>query len=135
MGSACQLKGHMTKHKEGNVNYVQMFKCDVCDILIKTVGLLRRHMRCEHGIQHVIMQENNPGNKNKTNYVKHSVKCDLCSYKAETKTKLTEHLDNKHTQRNHRCEECGMRADNQDQLNRHIKASHAMMRKKTTCKF
>ena len=110
-------------------------KCDVCDILVKTVGLLRRHMRCEHGIQHVIMQENNPGNKNKTNYVKHSVKCDLCSYKAETKTKLTEHLDNKHTQRNHRCEECGMRADNQDQLNRHIKASHAMMRKKTTCKF
>ena len=39
-----QLKGHTTKHEEGNVNYVQMFKCDVCDILIKTVGLLRRHM-------------------------------------------------------------------------------------------
>ena len=52
-----KLKGHSTIHEKGNVNYVEMVKCSRCEYVFKTVGLLRRHLKSEHGINFTSIPE------------------------------------------------------------------------------
>ena len=126
----------MTKHEEGNVNYVEMYKCDKCSILLKNAGLLRRHLKSKHSVQHASLPELRTGGQaNNAENVTNTVKCDHCEHRARTKAHLMEHHKSKHSPKNHKCEECGMSATNQGQLDNHIKACHSKLKTKKLCKF
>ena len=61
VNTATKLKCHKTIHEQGNVNYVEMLKCDRCILLFKTAGLLRRHLKEQHGIQLNPIPDNQDG--------------------------------------------------------------------------
>ena len=127
-----KLEGHNTVHEKGNVNYVPMVNCEKCALLFKTAGLLRRHLKAEHGI----LKNSLPPNQDNAKNFEQRIKCDQCEHRAANRNELIEHLDEKHTERKFRCVKCGMRADDQSQLKTHNQICHENKKTLTTvCKF
>ena len=137
-----KLKGHATVHEEGNVNYVKMLNCDRCPLLFKTMGLLRRHFKTEHGINMQTIPDNQDGARSRTQNKEMEdtrIKCDQCDFAATSQHLLIEHLDRKHTNKPSRCNNCGMMADNQKMLIKHMEScqKHSQQKQKVhpVCKF
>ena len=83
-----KLKGNSTIHEKGNVNYVEMVKCSRCEYVFKTAGLLRRHLKSEHGINLTSIPESQDGAKSLPRQQAENgtetrvINCDRCSFKA-----------------------------------------------------
>ena len=144
--SETKLKGHKTVHEKGNVNFVPMVECERCAVLFKTTGLLRRHLKVEHGINLTSIPDSQDGARslpNKEDSATKSrpqrIRCDQCDFMAETKHILIAHLEEKHSKQTCRCKTCGMTADNKAQLNKHIQDCHKpnkdVSRIRRVCRF
>ena len=127
-----KLKGHKTIHDVGNVNYVQMKNCDKCGLLVKTTGLLRRHMKTNHGInmtsapvnQDAVGARSVPNENINQQEQVNRIKCDRCEFRAATKKGLVDHLDKKHSLGAFRYKVCDMVANTQEQLTKHNLTCH-----------
>ena len=83
-----------------------MVKCEKCALLFKKAGLLRRHLKAEHGI----FKNAFPVNQDDAKKFEQSLKCDQCEHIAATRGELIEHLEEKIAERKFKCAKCGMRA-------------------------
>jgi hypothetical protein len=130
------LRGHQSLHKPGNGNYENGmlsfrdgYVCNRCGETVKTMGLIRRHMKSKHGIQITAPPPKVDGAKCQE---KQLIKCDRCNYRAETHDDLVKHLDTNHVTRQVRCNICQMVADSNSHLEDHMKNQHG--RKNTSQK-
>ena len=75
-----------------------MLKCDRCILLFKTAGLLRRHLKEQHGIKLNSIPDNQDGARSLPqqegrNSESAKIKCDQCAFKARGNIELIAHLD------------------------------------------
>ena len=86
------------------------------------MGLIRRHMKTQHGIQISAAPPNVDGAKSQE---KQLIKCDRCNYRATTHDDLVKHLDTNHVTKQSRCNICQMVADSNTHLEAHMKQQHS----------
>ena len=76
------IKGHKTGHKN---------QCSLCNLMFKTVGLLRRHMKDEHNTK--------LGQERQQNGESNLIKCSECRFEATTNENLKKHFEDRHNTR------------------------------------
>ena len=122
------LQGHSTGHQ---------IKCELCSIVFKTVGLLRRHNNADHS-----QTGNDNGNKVPPPAAStdgFSKKCSLCDFTAESNVQIQSHMiiQHKNDERNNqdqsasnmdgfpmKCSLCDFMVRSSIQLEKHIKVRH-----------
>ena len=122
------LRGHMSMHQpesgnyeNGYLNHKDGYTCNRCGEVVKTMGLIKRHMKAKHNIN---ISSTPPVIDGAQSLPKEGVqiKCDRCNFRAETKEQLVKHLDDQHTNQSQvKCNVCKMVAVNQVHLNNHMK--------------
>ena len=88
------------------------------------MGLVRRHMKIQHGIN-ITAAPSTQGGAKRNGEQNVLMKCDRCSFKAKTKEELLKHLDANHTNKQERCNICQMVADDKVQLMNHMKSHNS----------
>ena len=116
----------MSVHQPGNGNYENGilrhkdgYSCNKCGENVKTMGLIRRHMKTIHGINIMPTED---GARSIPSQSSFRIKCDLCNFKAETKDELLKHLDVNHTPPKEKCNICQMVAENKTHLMKHMQS-------------
>ena len=116
------LKGHKTGH---------LIKCDLCQNVFKTYGLLRRHDRT----QHARVNQNRTQNQNNSNFG-HTMKCTVCNFVAKTNIQLQNHMNIRHGNSPRiDCTLCDFTAASQLQLEKHNKVRHDKSTTNLQCRF
>ena len=84
----------------------ERFACNICHIEVQTNTSLKRHKR----IQHEMVP---------------NIHCEYCDYKAKTKSRIKEHIDNVHMKIRHECGECDYNSYRQYRITVHKRMSHS----------
>ena len=86
-----RLQTHVAVHQK---------KCDLCKIVFKTVGLLRRHMNTDHSDTN---ENTAPPSSTASEY---PMKCTLCDFKAASNIQLKKHMKVRHEDKERTNLEC-----------------------------
>ena len=82
------------------------FKCDKCDFILESQGLLEAHRKSIH-------------------QPKSNVKCDQCDSRFAEKSQLEIHMKNKHVDvEEYNCNDCSFQGDGEMELQKHVSATH-----------
>ena len=99
------LKIHMRNY---HVQTSSIFKCDLCDKILRSYPLLRNHVRKIHS------------NKSKEK----KFQCDICNIHYKSKNSLSLHLQVSHSKENFICEVCDKEFSNSNSLKMHMNKVH-----------
>ncbi|OWR50022.1 putative zinc finger protein 99 [Danaus plexippus plexippus] len=102
------LKRHLKKHNESKDNRSKAF-CAKCDIVFSSVCSLQRHLR--NSLKHVTSDQ--------LKFI-----CDHCNHRFADKTKLRDHIEEKHLFRTYQCHICHKPSKNRVGLEQHIRTVH-----------
>ncbi|XP_052746007.1 zinc finger protein 878 [Bicyclus anynana] len=105
------LKRHLEKHKNEESSTVPTNKayCESCDIGFSSVCSLQRHLR--NSLKHVT-------------YDQLKFICDHCDQRYVDKTKLRDHIEEKHLYRTFQCHICHKPSKNRVGLEQHVRTVH-----------
>ena len=109
----CEQCPQVFRSKEGLQRHVQMhdiereFPCDKCNLRFEEQFVLRRHIKLSH------------------EQITEMVKCTLCEKKFKIKHSLQQHTRLVHNkEKNHGCTECGSKFFSRSKLTRHVNSKH-----------
>ncbi|XP_045783615.1 zinc finger protein 845-like [Maniola jurtina] len=105
------LKRHLDKHntQENNTASTNKAYCEDCDIGFSSVCSLQRHLR--NSLKHVT-------------YDQLKFICDHCGHRFVDKTKLRDHIEEKHLYRTFQCHICHKPSKNRVGLEQHVRTVH-----------
>ncbi|KAJ2942276.1 hypothetical protein O0L34_g15823 [Tuta absoluta] len=104
------LKRHLEKHDESKYKHgIPAAVCEPCNIGFQSVSSYQRHLR--NSLKHV--------SQNQLRFI-----CDPCGKRFADKTKLRDHIEEKHLHRTYQCHICSKPSKNRVGLDQHIRNVH-----------
>ncbi|KAI5637196.1 zinc-finger double domain-containing protein [Phthorimaea operculella] len=123
------LKRHLDKHDESKYkNGIPAAVCEPCNIEFQSVSSYQRHLR--NSLKHVSQNELSSYQRHLRNSLKHVSQnelrfiCDPCGKRFADKTKLRDHIEEKHLHKTYQCHICNKPSKNRVGLDQHIRNVH-----------
>ncbi|CAB3258305.1 unnamed protein product [Arctia plantaginis] len=115
------LKRHLQKHEAKNKSNVPAEPfCTMCNISFSSICSYQRHMR--NSLKHVTQDQ--------LRFI-----CDHCNRRFSDKTKLRDHIEEKHLHKTYQCHICSKPSKNRVGLDQHIRNVHMGRPKNKMCHY